>query len=119
MDFIRSSSCSISGNLIQNCADKAIALFTLTGVTVENNTLMDCKWGLWNDDATSLAIRDMNQDGIELSNAASSSIIGNSIHNCGDPAISLFDSADVTFEDNTLVNSKWGMWGINANSLAI
>ncbi|EJK54994.1 hypothetical protein THAOC_25326 [Thalassiosira oceanica] len=146
MDFIRSSSCSISGNWIQNCADKAIALSTLTDVTIENNTLIDCFLGVWNDDATSLAISssdvtvvdntlvncvwgiysedsaslfisDMKDDGIQLESLTSSSINGNSINNC--EAISLFESSDVTVEDNTLVDSKWGIYIENSISLAI
>ncbi|EJK60082.1 hypothetical protein THAOC_19630, partial [Thalassiosira oceanica] len=66
MHFERSSSSSISGNLIQNCTDKAIALLNLTDVTVENNTLVDSNWGIYSNDATPLAISNMKEDGIQL-----------------------------------------------------
>ncbi|EJK50078.1 hypothetical protein THAOC_30988, partial [Thalassiosira oceanica] len=105
----RSYSSSISGNLIQNCADKAIALFTLTDVTVENNTLMDSIWGVWSNNATSLVVSNASITGIFLKDAASSSVSGNSINNCEDAAISLFDSSYVTVENSTLVDSNWGI----------
>ncbi|EJK44397.1 hypothetical protein THAOC_37064 [Thalassiosira oceanica] len=100
----------VSGNSIQNCGVVAIHLKDSSHVTVEDNTLVDSKWGVLSSNATSLAIRirDMKRDGIELSNAASSSISGNSINNCGDPAISLHDPSNITVEKNTLLESRQG-----------
>ncbi|EJK45558.1 hypothetical protein THAOC_35823, partial [Thalassiosira oceanica] len=119
MYLSRSSSSSVSGNLIKNCADKAIALLTLTDVTVENNTLVDSMWGIFSEDTTSLVVRNMKEDGMHLRDTAMSSIRGNSINNCEDPAISLYYSSHITVENNTLVDSKWGIESVNAISLAV
>lgn len=57
MNLARSNSSSISGNLVQKCSNMAIVLLELSGVTVEDNTIVNSKGGLWTSDATSLFVR--------------------------------------------------------------
>ena len=57
MNLARSNSSSISGNLVQKCSDMAILLLASNGVTVEDNTIVNSKWGLLTIDATSLFVR--------------------------------------------------------------
>ena len=46
MNLARSNSSSISGNLVQKCSDMAIVLLELSGVTVEDNTIVNSKGAL-------------------------------------------------------------------------
>ncbi|EJK50139.1 hypothetical protein THAOC_30922 [Thalassiosira oceanica] len=110
---------SIIGNSIQKCNNSAIYLRDSHHVTVKDNTLVDSKWGIDGINATYLAVRNMKLDGIQLKNSTLSSISGNFINNCGDPAISLYDPSNITVEKNTLFESPYGILSHDATSLIV
>ncbi|EJK60613.1 hypothetical protein THAOC_18995, partial [Thalassiosira oceanica] len=110
---------TLSGNTITK-SNFGIALTSNSGPesVIDNNTISFTEVGIYCEDAI-FFLRDITADGIRLLRSSFSSISGNAIQNCGDDAIDLLGSSNVTVVDNTLVNSKYGVWSVNASSLAI
>ena len=53
----RSSSSSISENVVHNCGRIAMSLYGQSNATVKGNTLLSSIYGLYSVEATSLVIR--------------------------------------------------------------
>jgi len=136
---------SISGNTVQKCEESAIKLYGQSNITVKDNRLANSKYGIYSENAISLAVRnniisDILDAGINVRFSTMSSISGNSIQSGGYAAIALgllfgpandvkdaadtkanltSSSSNITVEDNTLVDGTWGIYSDSVTSLVV